>query len=98
MLRCVLGKTEAWLSETERHPQRMARKLRIGFAGACYHVINRGNYRRDLFAEPGAATSFERCLGEAASRFGWRVHAYVVMRNHFHIALETPEPTRSRRA
>ncbi len=73
----------------------MARKLRLEFAGACYHVINRGNYRRDLFAGKGAAESFERCLFEAAERFGWRVHAYVIMRNHFHLAVETPEPNLS---
>lgn len=73
----------------------MARKLRVEYAGACYHVINRGNYRRNLFAGKGAAESFERCLFEAAERFGWRVHAYVVMRNHFHLAVETPEPNLS---
>jgi REP element-mobilizing transposase RayT len=69
----------------------MPRKLRLEFAGACYHVINRGNYRRDLFAGKGAAESFRACLFEAAERFGWRVHAFVVMRNHFHLAVETPE-------
>lgn len=73
----------------------MARKLRVEYAGACYHVINRGNYRRDLFASQGAAESFQRCLAEAAGRFGWRVHAFVVMRNHFHLAVETPEPNLS---
>lgn len=73
----------------------MARKLRLEFAGACYHVINRGNYRRDLFVGKGAAESFERCLFEAAERFGWRLHAYVIMRNHFHLAVATPEPNLS---
>jgi REP element-mobilizing transposase RayT len=73
----------------------MARKLRLEYAGACYHVINRGNYRRDLFTGKGAAEAFERCLAESAERFGWRVHAYVVMSNHFHLALETPEPNLS---
>lgn len=73
----------------------MARKLRLEFAGACYHVLNRGNYRRDLFAGRGAAEAFVCCLGEAAERFGWRVHAFVVMRNHFHLAVETPEPNLS---
>jgi REP element-mobilizing transposase RayT len=58
-------------------------------------VINRGNYRRDLFRAQGAAEAFERTLAEAAERFGWRVAAYVVMRNHFHIAVETPEPNLS---
>ena len=72
----------------------MARKLRLEFAGACYHVLNRGNYRRDLFVDGGAG-SFERCLGEACGSFGWRLHAYGIMRNHFHLALETPEPNLS---
>ena len=45
----------------------MARKLRVEYAGACYHVINRGNYRSDIFAARGAE-SFQRCLVEAAER------------------------------
>ena len=73
----------------------MARKLRIEFGGACYHVVNRGNYRRNLFGGKGAAQSFERCLGETCIRFGWGIHAFVVMRNHFHLAVETPEPNLS---
>lgn len=73
----------------------MARPLRIEYPGACYHVINRGNYRRGLFLGKGAAEAFERTLGEAAKRFGWRVHAYVIMSNHFHLAVEITEPNLS---
>lgn len=73
----------------------MARKLRLEFAGACYHITNRGNYRRDLFAAAGAADSFYRCLDQACRRFGWLVHAFMIMRNHFHLAVETPEPNLS---
>ena len=73
----------------------MARKLRLEYAGACYHVINRGNYRRDLFAAKGAAEAFQRCLFEAAARFGWRLHAFIIMRNHFHLAVELTEPNLS---
>lgn len=73
----------------------MPRKARLEYAGACYHVINRGNYRSDLFAGKGAAEAFQGCLFEAAARFGWRVHAFVIMRNHFHLAVETPEPNLS---
>jgi REP element-mobilizing transposase RayT len=58
-------------------------------------VINRGNYRRNLFEGQGAAEAFERVLAEAALRFGWRVHAYVVMSNHFHLAVELTEPNLS---
>jgi REP element-mobilizing transposase RayT len=63
--------------------------------GAVYHVINRGNYRRDLFETDGAAAAFERCLDETALRHEWRVHAFVIMRNHFHLAVETPKPNLS---
>ncbi len=70
----------------------MARRLRLQFPGAIYHVINRGNYRRDLFASAGAAKSFERALGETCMRFAWRVHAFAAMRNHFHLAVTTPLP------
>lgn len=73
----------------------MARKLRLEYAGAFYHVINRGNYRRGLFTGKSAAEAFERCLEEAAERFRWQVHAFVVTSNHFHLALETPEPNLS---
>jgi putative transposase len=73
----------------------MARKLRLEFEGACYHVINRGNYRRDVFAPKGAAESFEQCLFEACEKYGWRLHAFVIMRNHFHLAVETPRPNLS---
>ena len=73
----------------------MPRKVRVEYAGACYHVINRGNYRRDLFAAKGAAESFQACVFEAGQCFGWRLHAFVIMRNHFHLAVETPEPNLS---
>ena len=55
-------------------------------------MINRGNYRRDLFVNAGEAQAFVETLKEAAARMGWKVHAYVLMRNHYHLALETPEP------
>jgi putative transposase len=70
----------------------VARKLRIQHEGAIYHVINRGNYRHDVFASSGAAQAFALVIGETCALFHWRLHAYVIMRNHYHLALETPEP------
>lgn len=69
----------------------MARKLRLEYEGGLYHVINRGNYRADIFATAGAKAAFEKCLGEACEKSHWVLHAYVIMRNHYHLALETPE-------
>jgi putative transposase len=68
----------------------MARKLRLEFPGAIYHVINRGNYRSWIFASPGAKQAFETCLFAACERCGWLLHAFVIMGNHYHLALETP--------
>ncbi len=69
----------------------MPRKHRLEFPGACYHVINRGNYRTNLFQPDGSKYSFEQCLFEACETYRWRLHAFVVMRNHFHLAIETPD-------
>jgi putative transposase len=68
----------------------MARKLRLEFPGAIYHVINRGNYRGWVFRTEGAKQAFEACLADAAMRSNWVVHAYVIMGNHYHLAVETP--------
>ncbi|MFA6287811.1 MAG: transposase [Opitutaceae bacterium] len=75
--------------------QAMPRSLRVEYAGALYHVINRGNYRRDVFETDGAAEAFVTVLTETAQRYGWKVYAYVVMRNHYHLAVETPQPNLS---
>lgn len=69
----------------------MPRKLRLEFSGACYHVINRGNYRRDAFLTDRTKAAFVDCLFAACVRSEWRLHAFVVMRNHYHLALETPQ-------
>ena len=69
----------------------MARPLRFEGEGALYHVINRGNYRADIFASDGAREAFLECLGEACAKSGWVLHAWCVMSNHYHLALETPE-------
>src|SRR5687767_4648663 len=69
----------------------MARRLRVSFASALYHVINRGNYRRDVFATDGAARAFLTTIDETCRRLGWRVCAYVVMSTHYHLAVQTPQ-------
>ena len=71
----------------------MARPLRIEFAEGCYHVINRGT--AGVIAGGGAAEALERVLGEVAQRYRLRIHAYVIMSNHFHLAMELTEPNLS---
>lgn len=69
----------------------MARPLRFEYPGAMYHVINRGKHRYWVFKDEGARKSFEKALFEACDEHGWILHAYCIMGNHFHLALETPE-------
>ncbi|MBE2202826.1 MAG: transposase [Chthoniobacterales bacterium] len=68
----------------------MARKPRLEFAGAIYHTINRGNYRKDVFADR-SAEAFKRTLFEASAKCHWCLHSYVIISNHYHLALETAE-------
>ena len=69
----------------------MARPLRMESEGGVYHVINRGNYRADIFRSDKAKTAFLKCLGEACGKTGWEVHAWCLMSNHYHLALSTPQ-------
>lgn len=70
----------------------MARKLRLEYAGAVYHVISRGNYRGDVFRQETTKKAFLKCVGEAAEKSGWLLHAWCVMSNHYHLCFTTPQP------
>ena len=70
----------------------MARKTRIEFPGAIYHVLDRGDRREAIYGDDEDRRSFLATLEAACQRTGWRVHAYVLMSNHYHFMLETPEP------
>ncbi|MDH3445777.1 MAG: transposase, partial [Deltaproteobacteria bacterium] len=69
----------------------MARPLRISYPNAFYHVTCRGNDRRAIFRDDHDRTRFVERLRSAAEIFSGRVHAYVLMSNHFHLIVETPK-------
>lgn len=69
----------------------MARKPRIEYAGAIYHVMSRGNRQDSIFLDDKDCETFINTLGEACMKTGWLVHAFVLMGNHYHLLLETPE-------
>jgi len=68
----------------------MPRKLRVEYPGATYHVMSRGNRREDIFLNDVDRHNFIKTLAEACQKTGWQVHAYCLMRNHYHLLLETP--------
>ena len=70
----------------------MARKLRIQFPGAIYHVMSRGNHREDIFRDDFDRESFLQTLADACTKTAWQVHAFCLMPNHFHLVVETPQP------
>ena len=70
----------------------MPRQVRIEFAGATYHVMCRGDRRESIVGSDSDREVFVKTLGEAVARAGWLLHAYVLMGNHYHLLIETPEP------
>ena len=71
---------------------RMARKLRVQYPGAIYHVLNRGDRREPIFKDDRDRQAFIEALAAVCAKTGWQVHAYVLMPNHFHLVVETPQP------
>lgn len=68
----------------------MARKLRVEYPGAIYHVLNRGDRREAIFRTGQDRAMFLDTLGETCQKTGWQVHAFCLMSNHFHLVVETP--------
>jgi REP element-mobilizing transposase RayT len=62
----------------------------VEFEGAVYHVMARGNERRDVFRDDADRRQFLEVLKEMVERFGVLVHVYCLMPNHYHLVLETP--------
>jgi putative transposase len=71
----------------------MPRAPRIEFAGAIYHVMNRGNHLEAIFRDDRDRQRFLETLGEGCQSAGWIIHSFVFMPNHYHLLLETPRPT-----
>lgn len=74
----------------------MARQWRIEFEGALYHILSRGNERRDIFLHDNDRFSFLDTLGELSERFEVVVYAYVLMGNHYHLLIKTNRPNVSK--
>jgi putative transposase len=69
----------------------VARPLRIEYEGAIYHVTGRGNEQRKIFFSRRDYEKFKEYLAEALEKFGFILHGYVLMTNHYHLIIETPE-------
>ena len=63
----------------------MARKLRVEYPGAVYHVMNRGDRREPIFRDDEDRQRLLDTLAQACGKTGWKVHAICLMPNHFHL-------------
>ncbi|MCT8137699.1 transposase [Anaerobacillus sp. CMMVII] len=67
----------------------MARKLRIYFGGATYHITNRGNRREAVFYDDEDRNRYLKILEETRAIYPFILHSYCLMSNHIHLLLET---------
>ena len=69
----------------------MPRRARVEFPGAVYHLLDREDREEEIFRTDSDRELFLATLGQACGRCGWRVHAWVLMTNHYHLLVQTPE-------
>lgn len=69
----------------------MARKNRKWFQGAIYHIMARGNYRQNIFKDDEDFKVFLLLMQDAKTKYGFKLHAYCLMTNHYHLLLETEQ-------
>lgn len=69
----------------------MARKPRIEYNGAFYHVITRGNQRQKIFKDKQDYTKYLKVLSDYKDRYKYFLYAYVLMNNHVHLLIQTQE-------
>lgn len=68
----------------------MARSLRIKYEGACYHVMNRGAGKENIFHGTKYYKLFLKILSEVHDKYQINIHAYCLMPNHYHVLIDTP--------
>ncbi|MFH0872953.1 MAG: transposase, partial [bacterium] len=74
----------------------MARPLRLDYADTYYHVLSRGNEKREIYRDEKDYLRFLEGLGKMVGRFQLEIHAYVLMGNHYHLLLHTQDAILSR--
>jgi REP element-mobilizing transposase RayT len=74
----------------------MARPLRIEYANAWYHILNRGRRSERIFADRFDYIGFTDLLFDTSEQWNLRIAAYCLMPNHYHLLVQTPDANISR--
>lgn len=69
----------------------MARKARVWWPGACYHIMCRGNHRHDIFRDDEDKEVYRSILGQVKLTHPYILHSYCLMTNHVHLQIETKD-------
>jgi putative transposase len=69
----------------------MPRTARASVGGLCYHVINRGNARQDVFGKDGDFQAFLKAMAHACIEIPMPVLGFCLLRNHFHLVVRPKE-------
>lgn len=74
----------------------MTRPIRMDYPDTFYHVLSRGNEKREIFRDEKDYLKFLDVIGMMVGRFKLEVHGYVLMKNHYHLLIHTKEANLSR--
>ncbi len=69
----------------------MARKKRIWYPGAVYHVMSRGNRRTAIFKDHSDYVHFLHIIKLISEKHPFKIHSICLMTNHFHLVMETAD-------
>ena len=69
----------------------MSRELRIEYPGAFYHVMAHGNGLQWIYKNNQNMRFFLKILSDVKLKYNFLIHAFELMKNHYHILLETPK-------
>jgi len=74
----------------------MARPIRLDYPDIFYHILSRGNERKEIFRDKEDYQKFTQLLEKMVEKFRVEIHAYVLMSNHYHLMVRTREANLSR--
>ena len=74
----------------------MARPIRIEYEHAFYHVVSRAHRRENIFRRDLDRKKFLEKLEQTVERHRLKIQVYVLMSNHYHLLIETPDANLSK--
>jgi len=68
----------------------MTRPVRIEFPGASYHVSSKSREEQIIFLDDDDRGAFLNVLENVVDRFGWLIHSFALLDDHYDMVVEVP--------